>query len=64
MKAKRLSTKRMPRTRRAIALPESILRLFPKTSRMGQFEGPAQWGRGDLVRSDKPRKARVEAFHL
>lgn len=30
-------------TARGLSLPESVLKLFPKTSRMGRIE-PSQWG--------------------
>lgn len=45
MKIRRPTTKRAKRTprRRGLALSDSVLRLFPKTSRMGSPE-PSQWG--------------------
>jgi hypothetical protein len=55
--------KRVRRTRRFLGMSESILKLFPKTSRMGQFEGPAQWERGDLTKAENPKRAKTQVFH-
>lgn len=63
MKTKRrTAVERSSRKRRTLGISDSVLKLFPKTSRMGRTDGPSQWEQGSSEKMERSRRLKTAAF--